>query len=222
MFWHVYTRACQSLPEVWLATDDARVAEAAEAWKVPCVMTSPQHPSGSDRVEEAARLLHLPDDSIIVNIQGDEPLLEPAMLTELLQPFAYPEVCVATLARPLGNLDNSEILAQAASPNMVKVVMAANGDALYFSRSLIPFSRDGGPAPVAAHIGLYAFRRPTLRQFTALAPTPLEQVEKLEQLRLLEHSIPIRVRLTQHHCVGVDTPEDLALVRKLYAAQSSS
>ena len=221
MFWHVWQRArrCAGLRGVWLATDDERVAEAARALDVPCVMTAADHPSGSDRVREAAVLLALPMDAVIVNIQGDEPLLEPAMLDELLVPFQNPAVCACTLSIPL-DPDNPEDAALIASPHQVKVVTDLAGDALYFSRAPVPFRRDVAiPPRFAGHVGIYAFRRTTLERMTDLPPSPLEQLEKLEQLRLLEHRIPLRVVSTRHRTHGVDTPEDLEAVRAVVAAR---
>jgi 3-deoxy-manno-octulosonate cytidylyltransferase (CMP-KDO synthetase) len=200
-------RACPLLTQVVLATDDGRILDAAKAWSVPALMTSPDHASGTDRVLEAARLLGAGPDSVVVNIQGDEPLLEPDMLSELLAPFAGPEgalVQATTLAAPLARAD-------AASPDRVKVVLDSAGRALYFSRALIPFDREGdgqGVGPLL-HIGLYGFRMATLERFAALPPGLLEKTEKLEQLRLLENAIPLHVALTRHSCHGVDRPEDL-------------
>ncbi|MBA4358733.1 MAG: 3-deoxy-manno-octulosonate cytidylyltransferase, partial [Desulfovibrio sp.] len=180
---------------------------AARAWKVPALMTSAAHASGTDRVLEAARLMGAEPDAVVVNIQGDEPLLEPGMLTQLLAPFAGPtgaQVQATTLAGPLNR-------AEAAHPDRVKVVLDAQGRALYFSRAAIPFDRDGdgqGAMPLL-HIGLYAFRMATLERFAALPPGRLELTEKLEQLRLLENGIPLHVALTSHSCHGVDRPEDV-------------
>lgn len=219
MFWHVWQRArrCAALRGVWLATDDERVAEAARALDMPCVMTAADHPSGTDRVREAAILLNLPMDAVIVNIQGDEPLLEPAMLDELLEPFQDPAVCASTLSTPL-DPRNPKDAALIASPHQVKVVVNLAGDALYFSRAPVPFPRDEAMPPrYAGHVGVYAFRRVTLERITALPPSPLERLEKLEQLRLLEHSIPLRVVSTLHRVHGVDTPDDLEAVRALVA-----
>lgn len=220
MFWHVWQRArrCAALAGVWLATDDERVAAAARGLDVPCLLTSPAHPSGTDRVREAAVLLKLPMNAIVVNIQGDEPLLEPAMLDELVAPFGTGDVGACTLATPLDPADSGDA-ALIASPHQVKVVMDEAGDALYFSRAPIPYARDASlPSRFAGHVGLYAFRRDVLERVTALPPSPLEQLEKLEQLRLLEHRIPLRVVLTRWRTHGVDTPEDLEAVRALVAA----
>lgn len=203
MIWHVFQRArqCPELQSVTVATDDARIAQACAGLDIPAVLTSPDHQSGSDRVCEAAGLLGLNDDAVVVNIQGDEPTLEPAMLSALVEPFAQSAVQVTTLAAPLPVQD-------VADPNRVKVVFTQAGRALYFSRAAIPFSRDCD-ARYFGHVGLYAFRLPALRRFTALPMSPLEDREKLEQLRLLENGVDIHVVITTHHGLGVDRPEDL-------------
>jgi 3-deoxy-manno-octulosonate cytidylyltransferase (CMP-KDO synthetase) len=209
MFWHVYQHAarCPELERVVLATDSRRIAAAAEAHQVPCVMTRPDHPSGTDRVLEAAELLGLPDQAVVINIQGDEPALHPAMLSELAQPFRSPEVQVATLISPMEPTEVDD-------RDQVKVVVDGKGDALYFSRAAIPHARDDYPAAYFRHIGLYAFRMKALKRFVALGPGRLEQTEKLEQLRLLENGIPIRTVLTEHRSLGVDRPEDIAAVSR--------
>jgi 3-deoxy-manno-octulosonate cytidylyltransferase (CMP-KDO synthetase) len=219
MFVRVYerARACPLFEQVVLATDDQRILDAAKAWKVPALMTSRGHTSGTDRVLEAAKLLDAGADAVVANIQGDEPLLEPAMLSELLAPFAGPDgarVQATTLASPLCR-------AEAASPDRVKVVLDSAGRALYFSRALIPFDRDGDGSGVEPllHIGLYALRMATLERFAALPPGLLEKTEKLEQLRLLENAIPLHVSLTRHCCHGVDRPEDVAHIVKILLEQ---
>lgn len=207
MFWHVYQRAsqCPELERVVLATDSRRIAEAAASHQVPFVMTRPDHPSGTDRVLEAADHLGLPETAVVINIQGDEPALHPEMLSELVRPFDAQDVQVATL---ISSMDP----AQCVDRDQVKVVVNRKGDALYFSRAAIPHARDDQPAVYFRHIGLYAFRMTTLRQFVSLGPGRLEQTEKLEQLRLLENGIPIRTVLTRHQSLGVDRPEDIAIV----------
>ena len=218
MFWHVYQRACQcpELSQVVLATDDQRILAAAEKWQVPVLMTRPDHPSGTDRVMEAAEQLAVADDAVVINIQGDEPALEPSVLTTLLKPFADAGTRVATLAREISRK-------AAANPDRVKVVFGNRRQALYFSRAPIPFDRDGhANRPCYGHIGLYAFRMDALRQFVTLGPSPLESTEKLEQLRLLENGIPIQVVITRHESIGVDRPEDLEMVTRILEAGSTS
>ncbi len=209
MFQHVYERAlkCRLLNQVILATDDSRIFNAAQNINIPVVMTSSEHASGTDRVLEAAGIINAAEDSIIVNIQGDEPLLEPEMLDQLLNPFVSdPEVNITTLARSLNRNE-------AKSRNIVKVVFSRSGKALYFSRNLIPWSDE--QISCFAHIGIYAFRMNYLERFNTLDRSRLEEIEKLEQLRLLEADIPIHVVLTEHVSHGVDTFEDIANVIKI-------
>lgn len=211
MFCHVYQRAMESgvFKSVLLATDDERIVQAASTYAVPCVMTRRDHPSGTDRVFEAVATLNVQADGVVVNIQGDEPALDPHLLVELVEPFSDPAVRMTTVAVPIS-------AASVLSPNQVKVVLDASGNALYFSRAGIPFYRDApGEAPSwLGHVGLYAFRRETLAQFVALPPSRLECIEKLEQLRCLENGIPIRVVISSCTSHGVDTPEDLEIVRE--------
>lgn len=209
MFWHVFARArqCPQISGVFLATDDGSIESAAKSLGVPTVMTRKDHPSGTDRVLEAAQLLNLPESSIVVNIQGDEPLLEPAMLTELVRPFEFADIQVTTLARKIGQ-------DEAANTNKVKVVFSKTGRALYFSRLPVPYYRDETNGTFFGHIGLYAFRMNALKKFVALGPSSLESSEKLEQLRLLENDIPMHVVVTEHKSIGVDTPEDLKTILK--------
>ena len=210
MFWHVYERArrCPELARVVLATDDTRIFDAAESLQVPVVMTRPDHRSGTDRVLEAAKSINADADAVIVNIQGDEPALEPAMLTELLMPLQNPEVQVSTLVREMN-------AAEARNPDRVKVAVARDGRALYFSRASIPHRREGRGTTVYVHIGIYAFRISILEKFVALDQSPLETAEKLEQLRLLENNIPIHIVATERQSIGVDRPEDIPIVTKI-------
>lgn len=210
MILHVYTRACQCphLQQVVLATDDERIFSAAESLAIPVLMTSSKHSCGTERVLEAARLLSVPDEGVVVNIQGDEPALDPEMLTALIAPFRAPEVQVTTLAHPIS-------AQEAQDPDRVKVVMGRDNQALYFSRLPIPFPHDGNEEGYLGHIGIYAFRMKTLEQFVALEKGVLEQKESLEQLRLLENNIPIHVVLTSHKSHGVDRPEDIAVVEEI-------
>lgn len=211
MFYWVYERSisCPLLKKVWLATDDQRIFDAAEKLKVPVVMTDPNHPSGSDRIMEAAERLGLEDDSVVVNIQGDEPALDQNMLGSLVEPFADKDMQVTTLARVIDGK-------QAENPDRVKVVRSRQGFALYFSRSKIPHIRDHVhfDTEYLLHIGIYAYRLSALKAFTKLPPSPLEQIEKLEQLRLLEAGIGVYVVITDYLGFGVDRPEDLKLIIK--------
>lgn len=206
MFFHVYKQAkkCPLFQNIILATDHELIAQKAQELNVPVVMTANTHKSGTDRILEAAQKLNIDSKSIVVNIQGDEPLLHPAMLEELLIPFKNPEVNITTLARNI-------TLEEAKNPNVVKVVIDKNNNALYFSRSLIPYPREENKLYLG-HIGLYAYRFEYLKIFTSLKQSFLEKVEGLEQLRLLENGYKIFVHLTQHSSFGVDTPEDLQKV----------
>jgi 3-deoxy-manno-octulosonate cytidylyltransferase (CMP-KDO synthetase) len=210
MIWHVFERArqCMALSSVVLATDDDRIRSAAQKLDIPVVMTRTDHPSGTDRVLEAAEKLELNADAVIVNIQGDEPALEPSMLTELVDPFSKPDIQVTTLARKIN-------AREAENQDLVKVVFAADHRALYFSRSAIPFHRNATTNNYYGHIGIYALRMQTLKKFVTLDQSCLEVTERLEQLRLLENNIPIHIVETEHQSIGVDRPEDIETVTKI-------
>ncbi len=208
---------------VVIATDDVRICEAARAHDVEAVLTRTDHPTGTDRLAEAATALQLDDDEIVVNVQGDEPLLAPELVRRVAVLLASrPDAAIATACHPIADVD------EAFNPNVVKVVLDARGNALYFSRATIPWARDafaGGPPdalpaglPVYRHYGLYAYRVDFLRRFPKLAPAPIERFEALEQLRALWHGERIVVEITTGTpAPGVDTPEDLARVRALHA-----
>ncbi|MBI1917928.1 MAG: 3-deoxy-manno-octulosonate cytidylyltransferase [Planctomycetes bacterium] len=205
---HVYERACQAAraSTVVVATDDPRIVAAVERFGGQVVLTRRDHPSGTDRVAEAARRL---DADVVVNLQGDEPLVDPAALDLLPQLLERdPEADMATLAVPATSLE------QWHDPNCVKVVCDAAGRALYFSRSPIPHVRDGQPDFAAEpprfliHLGLYAYRRPFLFSLAALPPEPLEQLEKLEQLRVLALGRRIHVGVVKGAAAGIDTYDD--------------
>lgn len=211
MFWHVYTRAskCPLFTEVYLATDDERIANVAERYDIPYIMTSTEHTSGTDRVYEAVQSLAVDEETIIANIQGDEPLLHPEMLSELLSPFAEDNsVNVSTLCTDIDEKDIYE-------PSRVKVIMDKYNNALYFSRSVIPYKRGVTPFEYRVHIGLYAFRYRALQQFVTWEPCTLECVESLEQLRFLYNGVPIHVVYTKHKVHSVDEEEDIAIVERI-------
>ncbi len=220
----VARRAAQSRAErVIVAADSEEIAAACAAHGVQAVLTSPAHATGTDRLAEAARHLSLPDDAIVVNVQGDEPLIPRAVIDAVAALLAaQPDCAIATAAHPLA--DATEFF----SPNVVKVVTDARGRALLFSRAPIPWSRDAFAhrrdqlpegLPALRHVGLYAYRAAFLRAYAQLAPAPIEAHESLEQLRALWHGHPIAVlRLDAPLPPGVDTPEDLAHVRALIAA----
>jgi 3-deoxy-manno-octulosonate cytidylyltransferase (CMP-KDO synthetase) len=198
-------KACPQLDDVVVATDSDEVAELCRANNWRFEMTSSDLPSGTDRVHAVSQLI---DADIYVNIQGDEPLLTPAHITTLLSPFAQPHVEVTTL-KVICTPENI------ANPNAVKVVTAKDGRALYFSRAAIPYDRDGQGATYWKHLGLYAYRKAALERFAALAPSPLELTERLEQLRLLENGFNLYVTATEQDTIGVDTEEDLKCVEEL-------
>jgi 3-deoxy-manno-octulosonate cytidylyltransferase (CMP-KDO synthetase) len=205
-------RACPQLTQVVIATDSDEVAQLCRQNNWPVQLTSPDLPSGTDRVHAVAQ--QIPAD-IYVNIQGDEPLLKPEHLTALLRPFTNPAIQPTPEVTTLKVLCTPENIT---NPNAVKVVTAADGQALYFSRATIPHNRDPehNPAPQYwKHIGLYAYRKATLDRFPTLPPSILEQTERLEQLRFLENNIPIHVEPSDHDTIGVDTEEDLHRVESL-------
>ena len=212
MIQHVYQRAAQAstLARLVVATDDRRIQKAVAQFGGEALMTSHEHLSGTDRVAEAARQLMLEDDAIVINIQGDEPLLRAEMIDSLVGSLQENmNVPMATLAYPQTAKDDFT------DPGVTKVVFDARGRALYFSRSPIPAVRDGSSPPAyCKHLGFYGYRNGFLQEFTRLSPGVLEKLEKLEQLRALEHGFSISVVISPFDSISVDTPEDLARVRK--------
>lgn len=215
MIQHVYERACQAqMPdEVIVATDNELVEKAVAAFGGKAVMTSPDHPSGTDRLAEVA--LMYPDVDVIVNVQGDEPMIPPEVIDNLSKAFeADAELNMATMKVAMDEADYD-------NPAAVKVVTDLNGYALYFSRSLMPYPRNKPEGyKVYKHVGIYAYRRNFLLKYAALQPTPLEKAESLEQLRALENGYKIKVLESDFKGIGVDTPEDLAAVNELFAAMN--
>lgn len=200
---HVWERClrAESLDSVIIATDDVRISGAASDWGAKVVLTSPRHRSGTDRVAEVARKAH--EFAYVVNIQGDEPLVEPRLIDRLVAKIrANRDIDIITAAHRFANP------VDALSPHQVKVVVDLRGRALYFSRSPIPSSREN----ILRHQGIYAFRRSALLQFVKWKPTPLEQAESLEQLRALENGVTVHVLITKHGWPGVDTPADAKVV----------
>jgi 3-deoxy-manno-octulosonate cytidylyltransferase (CMP-KDO synthetase) len=196
--------ACPQLDQVLIATDSAEVVAFADSQGWPSFMTSTTLASGTDRVNAVADLV---DADIYVNIQGDEPLLRPEHIDSLLRPFSRTNAEVTTLSTPCTPQEIND-------PNAVKVVTANDGRALYFSRATIPYQR-GTPLTPRKHIGIYAYRKAALRRFAELPPSPLESVERLEQLRLLEEGLSIHVAPTLFNTIGVDTEEDLLAVERI-------
>ena len=216
----VYEQVTGVLDDAWVATDDERIRDAVEAFGGRVVMTRADHKSGTDRIEEAAEKIYnnveqgcgradaMPD--VIINIQGDEPFIQPSQLETVCRLFDDPQTQIATLGKPF------ETMEQVENANSPKIVTDVNGYALYFSRSVIPFVRGRergewlGAFPFLKHIGLYAYRRKVLAEITRLPQSPLELAESLEQLRWLQNGYRIKVGITDVETVGIDTPEDLA------------
>lgn len=211
MICRVFERAKNSklVDEVIVATDDERIFQAVEKNFGRAMMTRKDHKTGTDRLAEVAE--KFPDAEIIVNVQGDEPLIEPSLIDELISEFVQDKnLQMATVATEL--TDENEMK----NPNNVKVVIDKNNNALYFSRSLIPYPRNSGKLKVYKHIGIYAYRKSFLLNFAKMDSTELEQTESLEQLRALENGYKIRVIKSDCKFVGVDTEEDLKLVNEIY------
>jgi 3-deoxy-manno-octulosonate cytidylyltransferase (CMP-KDO synthetase) len=221
---HVAQRAMLSnASQVVVAADDERIVQACQAHGIRALLTRQDHVSGSDRLAEACQLLGLPDDAVVVNVQGDEPLIHPGLINDVAALLAQrPEASMSTAAHAIAHLE------EFINPNVVKVVLDARQMALYFSRAPIPWWRDGqaeggfkslpSPAPLR-HVGIYGYRAGFLRLFPQLPPAPIETMESLEQLRAMWHGHPIAVHITpEAPGPGVDTPEDLARVRALLTA----
>lgn len=201
---------------VVVATDHEPIAASVRAHGHQAVMTARSHPTGTDRLAETVKHLQWPDDAVVVNVQGDEPHIDPALIDELAQCLLdHPEAAMATAASPITEASRMN------NPNVVKVVLGQKGQALYFSRAPIPFVRNQVPqlSPLH-HIGIYAYRVGFLNRFPGLKQGLLEQAESLEQLRALEHGFKIQVLITDRtHSPGIDTEQDLELARQLYARQ---
>ncbi|MEE8057447.1 MAG: 3-deoxy-manno-octulosonate cytidylyltransferase [Pseudomonadales bacterium] len=227
MIQRVYEQAKQSLAErVLIATDDQRIVDAAEVFGAEVCLTSPDHQSGTDRLQQVVSQLHFSDDHIVVNVQGDEPLIPPAVINQVANNLAnHQRAGIATLVEPIKDI------ATVFNPNAVKVVMDTVGRALYFSRAPIPWSRDSfdgdnDTLPPGVnyyrHIGIYAYRVALLKQFVTWTPSPLEITEKLEQLRALEHGVTIlAAQASELIPAGIDTKDDLELVRVLFEDSNS-
>ena len=221
IFWVIEkARQAKSASDVIVATDDQRIFDLVQSFGGKVVMTSPEHVSGSDRIAEVASGLNC---DIVVNVQGDEPLMPPVNVDRVVQALVdHPDIPVATIMVPITSRE------ELSDPNVVKVVVDKKGRALYFSRSPIPHDRDAksakeqmtgedysGHAGVFKHLGLYAYRRSFLLEFTRMSPTPLELREKLEQLRILENGYSLQVVQSEHDSIGVDSKEDLIKIEKI-------
>lgn len=217
---HVYdnARGSKLAQEVVVATDDKRIFDAVRGFGAEAVMTDPEHASGTDRAAEVTRMPRYRAYDIIVNVQGDEPLISPGVIDASIRLLDDERAEIGTLARLISNGEDI------GNPNVVKAVIGQEGFALYFSRAPVPYHRDGWKNLDAVgtsrgigayqHIGIYAYRKDTLLTLAGLSPSPLERIEKLEQLRALEHGMRIKVGLTDYESVGVDTPDDLRKVEK--------
>jgi 3-deoxy-manno-octulosonate cytidylyltransferase (CMP-KDO synthetase) len=213
----VAERAQQSNAQsVVVATDSIEIQAACDQYRIECLLTSPDHPTGTDRIAEVAQLLKLPADTLVVNVQGDEPLIPPELINQVAQTLADNAACaISTVAVPI--VDAAEIN----NPNVVKVVLNRSNEALYFSRATIPFVRDPESQQTIAylrHLGIYAYRADFLEAYTRLEPAPPEQAEALEQLRALWNGYRIAVHTAREAPpAGVDTAEDLERVRRILA-----
>ena len=225
--WVVERARLSGAQAVWVATDHTDVLEACRRFGVDAMLTRADHQTGTDRLAEVAERLVLPDDQIVVNVQGDEPLIAPELIREVVIQLAdHPQADISTAAHPI------EDAAGIFNPNQVKVVCDKAGYALYFSRAPIPFARDTFTQsrtelpvglPVLRHIGIYAYRASFLRTYGSLTPAPIEAFEALEQLRALWHGFRIAVGVTGHApAAGVDTPQDLELVRQVFDQSKES
>ena len=215
---HVLERClrARALDSVIIATDDMRIANAAFDWGAEIALTSPRHHSGTDRVAEVAK--KATEFAYIINIQGDEPLVDPRLINRLVSKLrSNRKIDIVTAAHPFSDP------AEAASPHQVKVVVDSAGRALYFSRAAVPYARNFSQARYLRHQGIYGFRREALLQFVKWKSAPLERAESLEQLRALENGVKVHVLVTKHGSPGVDTPEDaMALEQKLARVRGRS
>lgn len=207
MIQHVYERLLQAkqVDRVLIACDEEHVRQSVASFGGEAIMTAKDHPSGSDRIAEAVKNI---DADIVVNVQGDEPLIDPQVIDDLTTVFQDDECVMATAIKSI--TDDADLN----NPNIVKVVVDVHGNALYFSRSAIPFNRDGVKAEYHRHLGIYAYRKDFLLKFVQWPESTLELTERLEQLRVLENGHKIKTIKTEMETIGVDTPEDLELVKR--------
>jgi len=208
----VYEKALMTkADDVWIAADDQKIMDAVKKFGGKAVLTSTSHPSGTDRIEEAVRIISADTDfDIIVNLQGDEPLIHPEVVNQLIDMMLNHNIPMGTIAVKTSRPEIAD------DPNRVKAVIAENGKALYFTRASAPFLRDGGDdCGMFLHWGIYAYTKETLSKLITFPESPLEKCEKLEQLRALENGIDIFVLKTDRNTIGIDTPEDLEEVKKI-------
>jgi len=210
MIQHVYERVSESLlDEVVVATDNEEIFQCVQQFGGKVVMTSSEHPSGTDRCGEAAQLIGAEYSDIIINIQGDEPFIQKDQINSLVKLFENPDVQIATLVKPFDSKEDPN------NPNQVKVVFSSYFKALYFSRSPIPYPRESANNQYYKHLGIYAYLYSVLQQLIKLPVSSLEKIEKLEQLRWLESHFSIYVSITHHESIAIDTPEDLLKIDHL-------
>lgn len=218
MIERVYEQVSKALTDVYVATDDKRIFDAVLAFGGKAIMTSDKHRSGTDRCYEAFSKLEEWFD-VVINVQGDEPFIQPEQIVELQRCFEEPETQIATLAKKITEKDGLDSLQ---NPNNPKLVVNKQNEALYFSRSVIPYRRGAEPEnwillhPYLKHVGIYAYRADVLRELTLLEQSPLEIAESLEQLRWLENGYRIKVGFTDVETIGIDTPEDLEKVKEMF------
>ena len=209
-------RQVAHLDNVVVAADDESIIEVCRAHDVKAMLTSTTHKSGTDRINECAQLLDIPDDELVINIQADEPFIEPEVLTLLIDRLDALKAAGRTFI--MGSCYNAVNAEAADDPNLVKVVVNAKHDAIYFSRAKIPYNRGGG-ATYFGHIGIYGFTKQSLHDFCALDDAPVEDIEKLEQLRAIHHGLPISMVKVASTGFGIDTPEDLARAKEIFGVQ---
>ncbi|MHC3995261.1 3-deoxy-manno-octulosonate cytidylyltransferase [Thiomicrolovo sp. ZZH C-3] len=206
-------RQVAHLDDVVVAADDESIIEVCKAHGVKAMLTSTTHKSGTDRINECAQILDIPDDELVINIQADEPFIEPEVLTLLINRLGT--LKAEGRAFVMGSCYNAVNAEAADDPNLVKVVVNAKHDAIYFSRSKIPYNRGGG-ATYFGHIGIYGFTKKSLHDFCALDDAPVEDIEKLEQLRAVHHGLPISMVKVASTGFGIDTPEDLERAKEIF------
>lgn len=211
MIEHVYQRVhnIKELDDVYVATDDVRIYDVVENFGGKAIMTSNKHTCGTDRLAECAEILKLDDDDVVLNIQGDEPLIKEKMIYELIALFDDSTVYMGTLKKKIVKED------ELSNPNVVKVITDVKNDAIYFSRYCIPFEREKNGVSYYKHIGMYGYKKWFLLKFSNMSKMPLEKAESLEQLRVIENGYKIRVGETMYQTIGVDTPEQLNEVKKM-------
>lgn len=211
MIQHVYERVCRSkrIDNLYVATDHNRIYDVVRSFGGNVIMTSAKHTCGTDRLAECSDILKLDEDDILINVQGDEPLIKINMIEDLIEAFSSDDVYMCTLKKKITLIEEMN------NPNVVKVITDKNSNAIYFSRFCIPYSRDSSVVEYYKHIGIYGYKKWFLKKFSNMSKTILEKVESLEQLRVIENGFKIKVLETKYESIGVDTLEQLEIVRKI-------